>query len=206
MKILSLEAFEQLCVDSEVLEKDGHGDKVLRLADNSIVKLFRRKRLISSASWSPYAQRFASNCQVVGKLGIPVPDVIDTFRIPAIKRDAVHYRPVPGSTLRQLLRTHSWSAAEEAVIRQQFTGFVRHLHELGVYFRSLHLGNVVLLPNGRMGLIDLADLTTYRRPLNAWIRKRSIARMQSIAAGTEKDWIDLIGLEKESHAPTTDRR
>jgi hypothetical protein len=194
LKILSLEAFEQLRVDSEVLERDGHGDKVLRLADGSILKLFRRKRLISSASWSPYAQRFAINCQVVGKLGIPVPDVIDTFRIPSIRRDAVHYRPVPGSTLRQLLQTHNWSGAEEAVMRQRFTEFVHRLHELGIYFRSLHLGNVVLLPDGRLGLIDLADLTTYRRPLNAWIRKRSIARMQRIAPNAEKDWLEFSGL------------
>jgi hypothetical protein len=198
LKILSLETFEQLCADSEVLEKDGHGDKVLRLTDGSIVKLFRRKRLISSAVWSPYARRFASNCLIVGKLGIPVPDVIDTFRVPAIKRDAVRYRPVPGSTLRQLVRTHNWSADEEAIIREQFTEFVRHLYELGIYFRSLHLGNVVLLPDGRLGLIDLADLTAYRRPLNTWIRKRSIARMRSIASDTERDWIDATQLEIKS--------
>jgi hypothetical protein len=53
---------------------------------------------------------------------------------------------------------------------------------------------VVLLPDGRLGLIDLADLTTYRRPLNAWIRKRSIARIQRLASDAEREWLDFSSL------------
>ncbi|MGH8426151.1 MAG: toluene tolerance protein, partial [Pseudomonas fluorescens] len=40
---------------AQVLEADGSGDKVLRLTDGSILKLFRRKRLLTSAAWYPYA-------------------------------------------------------------------------------------------------------------------------------------------------------
>jgi hypothetical protein len=47
-----------------VLEADGFGDKVLRLADGTMLKLFRRKRLFSSAAWYPYAQRFADNASL----------------------------------------------------------------------------------------------------------------------------------------------
>jgi hypothetical protein len=46
--------------------------------------------------------------------------------------------------------------------------FIRHLHRQGVYFRSLHLGNILQLPGGNYGLIDILDLQHKRRPLNSW--------------------------------------
>lgn len=89
---------------AEVLEADRHGDKVLRLADGSILKIFRRKRLITSAALYPYAQRFANNAETLAKLGIPVPRIIAVGRIQEIARDAVHYEPLAGKTLREMLR------------------------------------------------------------------------------------------------------
>lgn len=56
---------------AQVLEADGSGDKVLRLTDGSILKLFRRKRLLSSAAWYPYAKRFADNCDALRERHIP---------------------------------------------------------------------------------------------------------------------------------------
>ena len=63
MQELDLSAYESLRAGATVLEADKHGDKVLRLPDGNFVKLFRRKRLISSAALYPYAQRFADNAR-----------------------------------------------------------------------------------------------------------------------------------------------
>jgi tRNA A-37 threonylcarbamoyl transferase component Bud32 len=158
---------------AEVLEADGSGDKVLRLTDGSILKLFRRKRLLTSAAWYPYAQRFADNCQRLKDLEIPSPTVRQVCRIPSIQRDAVHYDPLPGQTLRQLLEAE----AEAETLRAQLGTFMAILHERGIYFRSAHLGNIVLTPERQLGLIDIADLKVFSRPLRKALRLRNFKHM-----------------------------
>ena len=158
---------------AHVLEADGTGDKVLRLRDGSMLKLFRRKRLISSAAWYPYARRFADNCVTLAERAIPCPRVRAVYRIAEIARDAVHYDPLPGKTLRQLLDDPDSGDA----LRGQLGRFIATLHEKGIYFRSAHLGNVVLTPEGSLGLIDIADMHTYRRPLRKSQRIRNFKHM-----------------------------
>jgi len=158
---------------AKVLEADGSGDKVLRLQDGSMLKLFRRKRLLTSAAWYPYARRFADNCRHLAARGIPCPQVNAVYRIGEIERDAVHYAPLPGATLRQLIE----AGTAHAPLRAQLGEFIAQLHENGVYFRSAHLGNVVLTPTGELGLIDIADLRLYRRPLKRSLRERNFKHM-----------------------------
>lgn len=173
MQALDHAHYLALVQGAEVLEADGTGDKVLRLNDGSMLKLFRRKRLISSAAWYPYARRFADNCVTLAKRAIPCPQVRTVYRIAEIARDAVHYDPLAGLTLRQLLG----HAGSDDNLRLQLGRFIANLHEKGVYFRSAHLGNVVLTPDGALGLIDIADLKTYRRPLRKNLRLRNFKHM-----------------------------
>ncbi len=58
---LEYESFLSLREGAEVVEADGHGEKVLLLRDGTYRKLFRRKRLVSSAVWYPYSPRFSDN-------------------------------------------------------------------------------------------------------------------------------------------------
>ena len=172
---------------AEVLEADLHGEKVLRLSDGTILKLFRRKRLVTSAAWYPYAQRFVDNAEALAQQGVPVPRVIAALRIPDVKRDAVHYQPLEGVTLRQLVR-QGLDPKTELALKQCFTEFVIHLHALGVYFRSLHLGNVILTPSGQLGLIDFSDLRIYPFSLPVFMRRRNLQRMLGIEG--EQEWVD----------------
>jgi hypothetical protein len=171
-----------------VLEVDHYGEKVLRLVDGSILKLFRRRRLISSAAFFPYANRFANNAVALAKLGIPVPQLIEILRIPSIKRDAVHYSPLAGNTLRELMRS-GLSPERERELKAAFTRFVIGLHDKGVYFRSLHLGNVVCTPDGALGLIDFADLRIHPWSLGKYLRTRNVQRM--LEMDDERDWLDF---------------
>ena len=186
MNVLDHQEFLALKAGAEVLEQDAHGEKVLRLTNGSLIKLFRRKRLVSSTAWYPYAQRFADNAEALAQRGIPVPRVIDIWRIPSIKRDAVHYHPLEGVTLRSLNRPGS--NIDLAALKTRFTDFIIHLHRLGIYFRSLHLGNVILTPAGELGLIDFSDLRIYRASLPTFMCRRNIRRMLEMPA--ESDWID----------------
>ncbi len=172
---------------AEVLEADAYGEKLLRLVDGTLLKLFRRKRLLSSALYSPYAQRFADNTAALARLGILVPEVVDVMRIASIRRDAVRYRPLPGTMLRKFAGEQCAAQPTEG-LKRRFNEFVTQLHEQGIYFRSLHLGNVILTPGGELGLIDFADLRFYGRPLPGFVRARNIRRLLGIAS--ERDWID----------------
>jgi hypothetical protein len=158
------------------IEADRHGEKVLHLADGSYLKLYRRKRFLSSAAWYPYAERFADNARTLARLGIPCPEVIAVFRLPRIERDAVHYRPLAGTTLRQLIRD-GVDATRATALKERFGAFIALLHHSGVYFRSLHLGNVVLTSDDAFGLIDLADMKVTEGPLGAVRRRRNFRHL-----------------------------
>lgn len=188
LKTMELKDYQTLREGAVVLEADPYGDKVLRLVDGTIFKLFRRKRLVTSAALFPYAQRFVKNAQALTRLGVPVPKVLDLVRIPAISRDAVHYAPLEGETLRSMART-GLAPESEKELKALFTRFVIGLHDRGVYFRSLHIGNVVCTPDGRLGLIDFSDLRIYPWRLGRYLRAKNMRRMQGIS--DEQDWLDL---------------
>ncbi|SCW54419.1 phosphotransferase [Pseudomonas sp. NFACC05-1] len=182
MQTLDHARYLSLREGAEVLEADGKGDKVLRLTDGSILKLFRRKRLLTSALWAPYAKRFADNCRTLRERGIECPEILQVYRIPSIKCDAVHYTPLPGYTLRQLLNVDT-----NEDLQARLGEFVARLHQNGIYFRSAHLGNVVLTPQNTLGLIDIADLRTYRKPLRKGLRLRNFKHM--LRYRQERDWL-----------------
>lgn len=193
---LRSEDYLQLRAGAHVIEADHHGEKVLLLADGTYFKLFRRKRLISSAAWYPYARRFADNADALAQLGIPCPQVIELYRVPEIDRDAVHYRALPGETLRHAIAA-GLTEDEASRLRHEFRQFVDRLHDCGIYFRSCHLGNVVLTPTGEMGLIDIADLQACGRKLGAMKRRRNYAHI--LRDARDRDWL-LISPEWQKFA------
>lgn len=182
MQKLDHNSYLSLREGANVLEADGKGEKVLRLTDGSILKLFRRKRLLTSALWAPYAKRFADNCQTLRERGIECPQVRQVYRIPDIERDAVHYDPLPGRTLRQLL-----DAEGHDDLRARLGAFVAQLHQAGIYFRSAHLGNLVLTPENTLGLIDIADLRAYPKPLRKGLRLRNFKHM--LRYRQDREWL-----------------
>jgi tRNA A-37 threonylcarbamoyl transferase component Bud32 len=183
MQALDHNAYLALRDGAQVLEADRFGDKVLHLANGNFLKLFRRKRLLTSAALFPYAQRFADNAQALQQRGVPCPQVIAVYRIQSIQRDAVYYAPLPGSTLRQLFGQTDIAAA----LRAQLGEFVAQLHASGVYFRSLHLGNIVLTPDNHLGLIDIADLKCQRRALSRQKRLRNFQHM--LRCAPDQQWL-----------------
>ncbi len=171
MRTLSEAELETLLEGAQTIEEDGLGLKVARLRGGDFLKLYRRKRLLSSALWSPPARRFARNAEHLHRLGIAAPTIEELLLIPGRQLNGVRYRPLPGETLRNHWRGLSDDARETEV--QRFGAFLGQLHQLGVYFRSLHLGNVLRLPEGDFGLIDLSDMKIENRPLAAWKRRRN---------------------------------
>ncbi|WP_276488271.1 hypothetical protein [Ectopseudomonas mendocina] len=193
MQRISGERLQALMRDSRVLEQDGLGPKVLRLQDNSFLKLFRKRRLLSSETLKPYAERFADNSKQLQRLGFIAPQIIGVYRIESdVNGTAVHYLPLPGETLRKSLEQAQ--PEQRHLLINLFGQLLGRLHEQGVYFRSVHLGNVLVLPNGALGLIDVADMKFGRRPLSLSMRQRNLKHMRRY----EQDAQWLFNMHKDA--------
>ncbi|MDT8907709.1 toluene tolerance protein [Pseudomonas fluorescens] len=164
-------ALNQLIEGASILEADSSGPKVYLLQNGNILKLFRRKRLFSSALLRPYSVRFIRNAARLRELGIPTLDVLAFYKLPSPGMTAVLYRPLPGKTLRQISNQEnfSWQQALPQLIE-----LIRRLHASGIYFRSLHLGNIVVTPENELGLIDVADMRFLRAPLPRHLTRRNL--------------------------------
>lgn len=182
---LAVTDLQRLSSDAQVIEEDGLGPKVLRLADGSFLKLFRRRRWYTSGNFNPYSERFAVNSEQLRTMGIPTPKVLDLYRLED-GSSAVHYAPLSGHTMRQVLQSITAPAVRGALV-ERFGEFMGQLHAQGVYFRSLHLGNVLVMEDGEFGLIDLADLRIYPSTLSISLRQRNLRHMQRYTV--DKRWL-----------------
>ena len=171
---LASEPFSIMIAEAQVLEKDVHGPKVYQLQNGQILKLFRLKRWWSWARFNPYSRRFCINAKKLAALNIPTVKIVALYQLAQPQWTAVLYDPLPGSTLRQVLPDYPESVDQWLT---QLGQFVSQLHALGVYFRSLHLGNIVLMPSGEMGLIDIADLKIRKSALGAHQRLRNLRHL-----------------------------
>lgn len=193
MQHLSASQLQSLTQGSVILERDGLGPKVLRLQDGSFLKLFRKRRLFSSETLKPYAIRFSENVQRLQRLGFSTPQIVATYRVDDdVNGTAVRYLPLPGSTLRKALEDAQ--PEQQRRLIKQFGQLLGSLHEKGVYFRSIHLGNVLVMPNGSFGLIDVADMKSGRRPLSLSMRQRNLKHMRRYEQ--DEEW--LFKLHKDA--------
>ncbi|MDR2614809.1 MAG: phosphotransferase [Candidatus Accumulibacter sp.] len=184
MRIVAAQALEDWLKNGRILEKDARGPKVVALESGSesglFLKIFHTRRHPLLARLQPAAPRFAKNAQCLKKLGIPVPEIIDSFWIPANPLtgrkclSACLYRPLPGITLESLFRQDP-----EALyaLLPDLARFIRRIHRKRIYFRSLHVGNILSLPDGGFGLIDVLDLKRCLLPLGRWRIRRNFRHL-----------------------------
>ncbi|VXC14929.1 Toluene tolerance protein [Pseudomonas sp. 8Z] len=176
MRIVTANELQHWLNGGQVLEKDARGPKVVRLEDGRFLKIFRSKRPLL-ARWRPEAQRFASNAQALQTRGVATPELLECLWIePAKGVSACLYRPLAGTPLEDLFKQQR---AKFDTLLPDFATYIHQLHRNGIYFRSLHLGNVLSLPEGDFGLIDFLDLRLKRCPLSRSLVKRNFAHLQS---------------------------
>jgi tRNA A-37 threonylcarbamoyl transferase component Bud32 len=140
-----------------VLETEGPLFKVMLLSNRRIVKLFRRKRLISSQIWLKHATRFEKNSRELKRRGFITVEVESVFNVPEVGRQGVLYYALEGDTLRDWLPQQDEKVCQAKF--EKFGAFIAEMHRKGILFRSLHLGNVLVLPDDEFGIIDIADMS-----------------------------------------------
>ncbi|MEE9212230.1 MAG: lipopolysaccharide kinase InaA family protein [Phycisphaeraceae bacterium] len=173
MDVLSHSGYEQMVQGARALAKNAWGVSVMQLVDGQWAKLFRPPRLLSSARFYPYAVRFQHAARELKKRGVRTVEVTAVWRVKGLNRHVVVYRPVDGMELRELLA----DAARRSRLLPALSGFIAELHRKGVYFRSLHLGNVLWCPDDVFALIDVSATRFKPRPLPPLLRARSFKRM-----------------------------
>jgi len=173
MKTISREEYHRLFDgNTKILEKDKFGKKVVETSDKKIIKIFRLKSYFSSAFLNPYAVRFKKNAECLKHLGIPTVTVDKIAYCPEEKRYIIIYQKLEGSTLRQVFE-HSYDPG----LLLKLAKFIANLHRNGVYFRSLHLGNILLMEKDKLGLIDIADMRVLRKSLSPRLRVRNFRHL-----------------------------
>jgi len=171
MEKITKQQYLDLIDGAEVLEKDGFGLKVLDTKKGEMIKLFRRKRLFSTALFNPYAVRFVKNAQQLQALGIPTVTINRLLWCADIKRHVVIYQRLEGELLRDVLISEAEGTTSN--IFHKFATFIAQLHQSGVYFRSAHLRNILVQPDGELALIDISDMQIKSKPLSLALRQRN---------------------------------
>jgi len=173
MRTVLKSEYDTLLNGGEILEQDGHGVKVVRLPDGRFLKTFWYRRLLSSRRIYPEWLRFVLHAGALKRRGIPTVTVLESLRVPHLKRTALIYRPLEGRTLRQVAAVRDFSPG----LARDLGQFMARLHRRGIHFHSLHLGNVLLCSDGSFGLIDVSNMRIFPWPLWANTRMRNFIHL-----------------------------
>lgn len=189
-ELLSTEALDSLLAGGDVLEQNERGDKVVRLQTGDILKIFRVRRKISSARVYTHARRFFRNAEKLHQLGVNTVVCKRLYHLSSWDETAVLYSPLAGYTARKLL--------DGNLLNQEMAwalgAFIARLHQSGIHFRSLHMGNILVMPDGQYGLIDIADMSIYPWSLFCNTRVRNFRQL----CGYQDDISSLGKLSWES--------
>lgn len=176
MRIVTANELQDWLSQGELLEKDSHGPKVVRLPSGLLLKIFRSRRNLLLARLRPDARRFADRAERLQRLGIHTPQLAELLWIDREKAvSACLYQPLQGEGLDKLFRD---ARAEFDRLLPQLAVYIHRLHQRGIYFRSLHLGNILLTPDGDFGLIDFLDIRFKRGPLGRHLVQRNFAHLK----------------------------
>lgn len=177
MRIVTAQELESWLTSGKVLEKDARGPKVVALQNGLFLKIFyTRKHPLIARHW-PACKRFADNARLLARLKIPAPSINEVFWLDkSTGLSGCLYHPLPGTSLEALFQQ---SPDKIQAFLPKLATFVRQLHRKKIYFRSLHMGNILLLPDGSFGLVDFLDLKQNALPLTSWHIKRNLRHLQS---------------------------
>jgi len=185
MQTLTEAQFQSFIQDASLMKSDRHGPKVYRRPDEIYVKLFRQRRQFSLAAIWPYAERFHRNSLTITRRGFDTIKVDAMYTCPEIDRTMVVYKELKGELLHDALEK---DLSRERI--EQLAGFLAALHDKGIYFRSIHMNNIVLQPGGTLGLIDIADVRFRWHALGALRRVRNLCHLLNIQHGPQLLYVD----------------
>ena len=137
---------------------------------NNIIKIFYRKRLCSIRTLLPAGKCFVRNSRALAKRDVATLSPQTYLRCKHGCCEIVIYPNLIGDTLRDTV------TAENPQLLFKFAQYLADLHRRGIFFRGIHLGNV-LYNDGKFYLIDIADLKCTFYSLLPWQRARNLRHL-----------------------------
>lgn len=187
---------DALCCNGRAIDSKGGYPAVVLHPDDTVTKFWaRKKNLLSSATIWPYSTRFINNATKLARRGVNVPKILDHAKLENSRVHIVTYQSLPGTSIRELLHNSPQNVDIPSLCR-----YYLELHEKGIYYRTIHLGNIIQLPNHQgFGLIDFTDVYFSKKPLSLKrrasnisvpVRKRYIQDVQAIEQAGYPNLID----------------
>jgi len=173
IKRVNRDTYEMMYQNSKQFAGNAKIDRLRITANNNIVKIFRPRKVFSSSTLFPPANRFFKNSIRLKKLGI---DAVDVKRVYYYKMKQEHYAIYPlieGEELRNVLRNTDRLDVE----LQMLADYLAMLHQKGVFFRAMQLGNILVDKNRNFVLIDYSDMRFSKRPLGLIKRVRNMHQL-----------------------------
>ena len=189
MQLIDNKEFLELCQTATLVNGTALRPKMFCTHDDKMIRIFYPCRNKWSRSyWFPKALRFARNSQRLAARGIVAVKVDRVFLEAKRQLHIIFYPKIPGTDLRQLAP----SVQQEAL--QQLPAFLLKLHQNGIFFRAIHLANLLWLPTQTFALVDICDVRFYRRALPYSVRMRNVSHLLSCA--DDQQVLDAYGKER----------
>lgn len=172
MKTITQQELDHLCQNGRAIDHKGGYPAVIIHPDDTVTKIWARKKgLFSSTTISPYSKRFVTHARELKQRGIVVPEILNHAKLERSHVRIVTYRSLPGKSIRELLEEDPTQVDIPAL-----AGYIHQLHEKGIYFGGMHLGNIIQRPDHQgYGLIDFTDVDFYPKPLSIKQRGYNLA-------------------------------
>ena len=173
MEIISSHDFNALCNrrDLTLMKMTYKRPKLFESEAGEIIKIFYpRKKRFSSDRYKPYALRFCKNAEALQLRGFITPRINTLQYCPDLNVYVLAYTKLPGVDLRV------FSTDNTAVIAD-VAEFIAKLHRHGIFFRAIHLENLLRLNNGDLALLDIVDIQFKKRAIPVYLRFRNLKHL-----------------------------
>ena len=171
MEILTRAQINDICQDGIAIDSKGGFPSVVIHPDGRVTKFWaRKKRFFSSATFCPYPNRFVNNARALENRGVNVPKILQQAALKNSHVKIVTYQGLSGTSIRELLKT-----SPEKVNTPNLCAYFHQLHEKGILFRGIHLGNIIQISPNTFGLIDFTDVDFFKKPLSLKQRASNLA-------------------------------
>lgn len=175
MDIITSLEFAAICHDENTHTiKFGKVDqpKVFEKDGNIIIKLFYpKKSKLSSDRIRPRALRFYRNVKKLHVHGYSVPIVEKVKFCPDLKMYMLYYPKILGNNVRVLARSGHLDVIRHVAL------LLADLHVKGIFYRSIHLENLLYQPDGKLALLDVTDVKFKSRALSVYYRYRNLKHL-----------------------------
>lgn len=142
--------YATLVKDAEVLAHDQFGrNKVFLTQDKKIIKTFHVSHFLKEL-FSSRMMRFLKVVSKLNQMNVSTIHPEGCYRCLSPKLNIVIYPYVEGTSLRE-------AAQQNPTILKDFAHFLAHLHRLNIYFRGIHLNNVLVNKKQGFTLIDVSN-------------------------------------------------